>query len=96
MFPMQIITGLLLLFPSSVPEKVADLPGLLPVAIGHSVTAYVFTLFLIVHVYLAITVAEPHTGIRAMLFGDRKTQGPEGAAGASKLGLRQKDGTGAR
>lgn len=79
MFPVQIGTGLLLLFPLSVPEKVASLPGLLPVAIGHSVTAYVFTMFLIVHVYLAITVSEPHTGIRAMLFGDRKKQGPEGA-----------------
>lgn len=73
MFPLQISTGLLLLFPASVPEKLGELPGLLPVAIGHSVTAYVFTMFLIVHVYLAITVSEPHTGIRAMLRGDKKT-----------------------
>lgn len=69
LFPVQIVTGFALLYPEFVANELFGVPGLLPVAVVHSVAAYVFTLFLIIHIYLALTLAEPHTGIKAMVLG---------------------------
>lgn len=104
LFPVQIVTGLALLFPLYVPERILGFPGLLPVAVAHSVAAYAFTLFLIVHVYLALTVAEAHTGIKAMVLGDQAEppshlehpghghphEAPEAAAAAVEAPVRER------
>jgi thiosulfate reductase cytochrome b subunit len=45
--------------------------GIWPMAIAHSVIAYSSCAFLVVHLYLALTVGEPHTGVAAMALGDR-------------------------
>lgn len=69
-YPVQAITGVFLLFPGSAPSKVAGFGGIWPMAVTHTLVAYALVVFLIVHVYLALTVAEPHTGVRAMVYGD--------------------------
>jgi thiosulfate reductase cytochrome b subunit len=71
-FPLQILTGIALLFPDMAPPTVLGMNGLWPAAVGHSVVAYGSCAFLIVHLYLALTVGEEHTGVRAMVLGDRK------------------------
>lgn len=70
-YPAQAITGLFLLFPGTAPGRVGGLGGIWPMAVAHTVLAYALVIFLTVHLYLAFTVAEPHTGVRAMIFGDR-------------------------
>ena len=77
-FPLQIVTGIALLYPDMAPPTVWGMNGLWPAAVGHSVVAYGSCAFLLVHLYLALTVGEEHTGVRAMVFGDRKPA--EGAA----------------
>lgn len=69
-YPVQAITGVFLLFPASAPSKVAGFGGIWPMAVTHTLVAYSLVVFSIIHVYLALTVAEPHTGVRAMLYGD--------------------------
>lgn len=71
-FPLQIISGVALLYPHKAPEKFMGMNGILPMAALHSLLAYAFVAFLLVHLYLALTVGEEHTGVRAMLLGDRK------------------------
>lgn len=68
-FPAQIISGVALLYPHEAPEKVFGVNGILPMAALHSVMAYAFVSFLLVHVYLALSVAEEHTGLRGMVLG---------------------------
>jgi thiosulfate reductase cytochrome b subunit len=70
-FPLQIVSGVALLYPHEAPEKVMGVNGILPMAAIHSLTAYLFMAFLLVHVYLALTVAEENTGIRNMLLGNK-------------------------
>jgi len=70
-YPVQTITGVFLLYPGSAPETVAGFGGILPMAVAHTLFSYALVLFLIVHVYLALTVAEPHTTVGRMILGDR-------------------------
>lgn len=77
-FPAQIVSGVALLYPHEAPDKVLGVNGILPMAALHSLMAYAFVAFLLVHIYLALTVAEENTGLRAMVLGDRKP--PPGAA----------------
>ncbi|MBI4953340.1 MAG: cytochrome b/b6 domain-containing protein [Myxococcales bacterium] len=71
LIPAQIVTGLLLLFPDLAPAQVLGLGGVWPMALAHSLVAYASCAFLFVHLYLALTVGEPHTGVASMLLGDR-------------------------
>ena len=72
LFPAQAITGIALLYPDRAPASVAGMGGIWPMAVGHSVVAYAFTAFLLVHLYLALTIAEENTGVVRMLAGDRE------------------------
>jgi thiosulfate reductase cytochrome b subunit len=77
LIPAQAITGIFLLYPTHAPESFLErIGGIGPVAIAHSVIAYASTAFLVVHLYLALTVAEPHTGVTAMALGDRMPPPP--------------------
>ena len=80
LMPAQVATGLLLLFPDRAPEYVMGLGGVWPMAVAHSVVAYASCAFLFVHLYLAITVGERHTGVASMLLGDRIPPPPPPAA----------------
>lgn len=90
LFPAQSVTGVALLYPDRAPERVAGLSGILPMAVTHSVLAYAFTSFLLVHLYLAVTVSEEKTGLGAMLFGDRpRATKARGAREASRPVVRE-------
>ncbi|HEY3412486.1 MAG TPA: cytochrome b/b6 domain-containing protein [Armatimonadota bacterium] len=68
-FPVLAITGLFMLFPETAPERVAGIGGVWPMAVLHTLLAYCFVAFLAMHVYLALTCSEPHSGLRAMITG---------------------------
>ena len=53
--PLTALSGVALLFPWLAPQKAGNLPGLLPMALLHLASGYLMTLFLVVHVYLALT-----------------------------------------
>jgi thiosulfate reductase cytochrome b subunit len=71
MLPAQGLTGVFLLFPDHAPDRIGGMGGIWPMAVTHSVLAYALGSFLVVHLYLALTVGEPHTGVGAMALGDR-------------------------
>lgn len=67
--PALIATGLLLLFPEAAPDRALGAGGVWPVAVAHSVLAFLLTLFLIGHVYLATVGASILSGVRSMVTG---------------------------
>ena len=62
--PVLIVTGLLYLYPETVPETVGGLAGLWPLAVGHYVAGLLGTLFILLHIYIS-TIA----GLRRIVFG---------------------------
>jgi len=56
--PLTALSGVALLFPWLAPQKAGNLPGLLPMAMLHLASGYLMTLFLVVHVYLALTTPD--------------------------------------
>ena len=79
LMPGQIVTGVALLFPDRVPEQAFGMNGIMPWAVGHAAIAYFTVVFLFIHLYLALTVGEPHTGVKSMLLGDRMPPPEPGA-----------------
>lgn len=75
-FPLLAGTGLFMLFPGAAPERVAGLGGVWPMALAHTLMAYAFMSFLIVHLYLALTAAEPSSGLKAMVYGTTEDTTP--------------------
>lgn len=51
--PVAIGTGAVLLYPLVAPERALGHPGLWPVAMAHLAAAYMLTMFIVVHVYMA-------------------------------------------
>ena len=80
LMPGQIVTGVALLFPDRVPEQAFGMNGIMPWAVGHAAIAYFTVVFLFIHLYLALTVGEPHTGVKSMLLGDRMPPPESGAS----------------
>ena len=67
----DIVSGVLLLFPILAPERALGRAGLWPMAILHLAVGYLLTLFLVVHIYLATTGETFFSLIREMIFGKR-------------------------
>ena len=71
-FPVIITTGLLLMFPDSVPTGLLGVAGLGAIAIAHYITAVFLVLFMIVHIYLGTTGDKVFFLYQAMLNGYHK------------------------
>lgn len=69
LFPLLAVTGLFLFFPGAAPERVAGFGGVWPMALAHTALAFAMVLFLVVHLYFALTASDPQGGLRAMLLG---------------------------
>ncbi len=55
MMPILLITGLLLQIPELAPDKFLGAGGIWPMAVAHSVVAFLMTVFTLVHIYLGST-----------------------------------------
>jgi thiosulfate reductase cytochrome b subunit len=67
--PLLILTGLALFFPEIILPKVFGVNGILMTSLLHSIIGFVFTLFLLVHVYLCTIGKNPWASFKAMLSG---------------------------
>ena len=67
--PAVIVTGAMLHFPELAPKEILGAGGVWPIAVLHTVIAYLLVAFTIGHVYLTTTGETPEANVRAMLSG---------------------------
>jgi len=83
LLPLQIVTGALMWGAQRWPEVAAALGGLPLLAPFHSLVAWLFASFIVMHVYLTTTGATPLEAIRGMVTGYEEVEVPEKAKGDS-------------
>lgn len=64
-----VMTGVLLLFPESIPDNLFGAGTILPIALAHTILSYFLALFLIGHLYLATTGHTPLSNYKTMING---------------------------
>lgn len=72
LFPILIVSGIMLMFPETAPDKILGFGGIWPVAVIHYITAVLFTAFLIGHIYLVSTGDKPWFGYVSMIDGKHR------------------------
>ncbi|MDH3903189.1 MAG: cytochrome b/b6 domain-containing protein, partial [Xanthomonadales bacterium] len=89
LLPAQIITGVLIWGLQRWPHIAAELGGLPMLALVHTLVAWTFATFIVMHIYLTTTGHTPTAGIKSMIVGwdevekhadDPVTDGPQGAS----------------
>ena len=87
LLPAQIVTGLLIWGLQRWPHIAAELGGLPVLALVHTLVAWAFAAFIVMHIYLTTTGHKPTAGIESMITGwdevekhgsDPVTDGPQG------------------
>ena len=87
LLPAQIITGILIWGLQRWPHIAAELGGLPMLALVHTLVAWAFAAFIVMHIYLTTTGHKPTAGIESMITGwdevekhgnDPTTDGPQG------------------
>ena len=87
LLPAQIITGILIWGLQRWPHIAAELGGLPVLALVHTLVAWTFATFIVMHIYLTTTGHKPTAGIKSMIggwddvekhAGDPVTDGPQG------------------
>jgi thiosulfate reductase cytochrome b subunit len=87
LLPAQIITGILIWGLQRWPHIAAELGGLPVLALVHTLVAWTFATFIVMHIYLTTTGHTPTAGIKSMIggwddvekhAGDPVTDGPQG------------------
>jgi thiosulfate reductase cytochrome b subunit len=69
LLPLQVVTGLLMMGAQQWPETVSSVGGLGVLAMIHTLGAWLFGSFIIMHVYLTTTGHTPLSNIKAMILG---------------------------
>jgi thiosulfate reductase cytochrome b subunit len=64
-----VISGVLLLFPESIPDNFMGIGTILPIAVSHTILSYFIALFLVGHLYLATTGETPLSNYKTMVTG---------------------------
>ena len=64
-----VLSGILLLFPESIPDNLLGTGTILPIAVGHSILSFFLALFLVGHLYLATTGETPLSNYKTMETG---------------------------
>ena len=90
LLPAQIVTGILIWGLQRWPHIAAELGGLPMLALVHTLVAWAFAAFIVMHIYLTTTGHKPTAGIESMITGwdevEKHTGGPvtDGLQGESK------------
>ena len=90
LLPAQVITGVLIWGLQRWPNIAAELGGLPMLALVHTLVAWAFATFIVMHIYLTTTGHSPTAGIKSMIGGfddvEKHTSGPvlDGSQGESK------------
>ena len=69
LLPAQVITGVLIWGLQRWPHIAAELGGLPVLALVHTLVAWAFATFIVMHVYLTTTGHSPTAGIKSMIGG---------------------------
>ncbi|HPE43422.1 MAG TPA: cytochrome b/b6 domain-containing protein [Bacteroidales bacterium] len=69
MMPVIIITGLALLFPELIIEKVFQSSGIFLTALLHTVIGFMLSMFLVIHVYFSTMGSSPVSNFKSMING---------------------------
>ena len=77
LLPLQIITGALMWGAQRWPELASNLGGLPFLAPFHTLIAWLFAAFILLHVYLTTTGHTPLASLRAMILGWEEVQPPQ-------------------
>jgi thiosulfate reductase cytochrome b subunit len=64
-----VLSGVLMLFPDSIPDKLMGTGTILPIAVTHTILSYFIALFLVGHLYLATTGETPLSNYKTMVTG---------------------------
>jgi thiosulfate reductase cytochrome b subunit len=64
-----VISGVLMLFPDSIPDNFMGIGTILPIALTHTILSYFLVLFLVGHLYLATTGETPLSNYKTMVTG---------------------------
>ncbi len=67
--PLLFLTGLGLMFPKIVIEKIFGISGLLITDIIHVITGFILFLFMLVHIYMSTLAKTPSSSFRAIITG---------------------------
>lgn len=73
LMPLIIITGLALLFPETIADRIGNFSGIYLTALLHAAVGFLLSLFLIVHVYFATMGATPLSNFRGIIKGWHET-----------------------
>jgi thiosulfate reductase cytochrome b subunit len=71
--PLVIISGIALLFPEIIIEKIYTFSGVFVTAILHSVMGFFISIFLIIHIYIASIGKSPIENFKSILNGWHQT-----------------------
>ena len=80
LLPVQIVTGLLMWSGQVRPEALYGLGGLPVLSLIHTLGAWMFVAFVIMHIYLTTTGSTPLANIKAMIVGYEELPAHEGEA----------------
>lgn len=67
--PIIIITGVALLFPELIVEKVMEFSGIYMTALLHGGVGFLLSLFLVIHVYFSTMGSSPSSNFKSMATG---------------------------
>lgn len=67
--PLLILTGIALFFPELIPVQIMKVSGILIVAVTHSATGFLLSLFMILHIYLCTVGKTATTNFKSMATG---------------------------
>ncbi|MHC4342064.1 MAG: cytochrome b/b6 domain-containing protein, partial [Planctomycetota bacterium] len=86
LFPILIVTGIILFFPRMLPDKIGDLPGVWWFATIHYLSAAAVIVFLLAHIYLATMGDRVGYLLSAMFTGRHRQHVPKRHEGAAAAG----------
>ncbi len=69
LLPLIIITGLALLFPETIANRVGNFSGIYLTALLHATVGFLLSLFLVIHVYFSTMGATPVSNFKGMVTG---------------------------
>jgi thiosulfate reductase cytochrome b subunit len=81
LLPLQLVTGLLMWGAQRVPDAVASIGGLGILAMIHTLGAWLFAAFVVMHVYLTTTGTTPLANLKAMILGYELSPLPQAGEG---------------
>jgi thiosulfate reductase cytochrome b subunit len=69
LLPLIIITGLALLFPETIANRVGSFSGIYLTALLHSAVGFLLSLFMVIHIYFSTMGATPLSNFKGMVTG---------------------------